>query len=127
MKLDVLQNFVPDQSSASGIDNSNADGKDIPGVDDDDHSEVNDEDDTDVDLYPDELFEFLPARFQYVDITPLKLQHLPRVAFPVFFRDEYQIMSAILDDREKGIDGSCLITGQPDSGESRLSSFTSPT
>ena len=45
------------------IDNSNADGKDIPSVDDDDHSEVNDEDDPDVDLYPDELFEFLPARF----------------------------------------------------------------
>jgi len=33
-------------------------------------------------------------------------------------------MSAILDDREKGIDRSCLITGQPGSGESRLSSFT---
>ena len=79
------------------------------------------------DLYPDELFEFLPARIRYVDITPLKLQFLPRVGFPILLRDEYDVMSTILDDSDEGIAGNGLITGHPGAGESRLSSFTSRT
>jgi hypothetical protein len=106
---------------------SNADGKDIPNVDDEDDSEINDEDDSGDDLYPDELFEFLPARIRYVDIKPLKLQLLPHVGFPILLRDEYDVMSTILDDSDEGIAGSCLITGQLGAGESRLLSFTSRT
>jgi len=128
IELDILQKIVPDQSSASGVDCSNVDGKDIPNADDEDGSEVNDEDDPDDDLYPDELFEFLPVRIRYVDITPLKLQLFPRVGFPILLHDEYvDVMSTILDDSDEGIAGNGLITGQPGAGESRLSSFTSRT
>jgi hypothetical protein len=138
VKLDILQNFVPSQSSASGkgspdVDDLEINDKNDPDVDDIDDPEVNDEnhfdismeddfsddigDDPDEDLYPDELFQFLPATIQYVDITPLKLQNLPRVGFPVLLRDEYKIMSTLLDSRRKGVAGSCLVTGQPSAGE----------
>lgn len=87
--------------------------------DDPDVSIENDSDD-DSDEDPDGLFELLPARIRYIDITPLKLQFFPHVAFPILLRDEYDVMSTIMDDRENDITGSCLITGQPSAGKSHL-------
>ena len=112
IKLDVLHNFVPDAA-----------GEDDPRVGDVD--DVDTEDDSD----PDELFEFLPATIRYLDITPLELQHHPRITFPLLLRDEYDVMSTVLHDIQvlEGISGSCLVTGQPGAGEPRLSSFISLT
>ncbi|KIM44988.1 hypothetical protein M413DRAFT_25378 [Hebeloma cylindrosporum] len=98
IKLDVLQNF-------------------IPAVADKVNSEVSD--DGPDNLCPDELFEFLPAKIRYLDITPLELQHLPRISFPMLIREQYDVMSTILYDQQvlEGISGSCLITGQPGAGK----------
>ena len=130
-KLDILQNFVPEPFV---VDDSNADDKGTPDAHDEGDPKVNDEGDTDVnmehdsdDLNPDELLEFLPARIRYVDITPLKLLFRPRVAFPVLLRDEYDVITTILDNNEEGIGGSCVITGQPGAGDLCLLSFHSLT
>ena len=122
IKLDILQIFVPDAAAAVECD---------PEVNDPDinmkHEGDSDEVDSDDDSYPDELFEFLPATIRYLDITPLQLQHHPRISFPLLLRDEYDIMSNNLQDMQvfEGIAGSCLITGQPGIGEPRLLSFIS--
>jgi hypothetical protein len=111
IKLNVLNTFDPVQSSTSDDNNTNA--KDTPNSDVDMKDDFISDDDCNLDV----LFELLPAKIRYVDITPLNLQSPPPIAFPVFIRDEYDAMSSILNNCPKGTAGSCLITGQSSCGE----------
>ncbi|KAF8518686.1 hypothetical protein BU17DRAFT_90757 [Hysterangium stoloniferum] len=90
IKLDVLNTFVPVQSSTSD-DCFNAEDKLKPDVDmENDSFSYND------------FFELLPAKIRYIDITPLNLTSLPPVRFPLLIRDEYGALSSILNNRKKG-------------------------
>jgi hypothetical protein len=96
IKRDLLNNFVPGNGGSK--------------LDD---LEKNDTD-------PDALLEILPATIRYVDITPLDLTHPLRVEFPLLIRDEYDVISTMLNNRKEGFEGSCLVTGPPGIGEHSL-------
>ncbi|KAF8522760.1 hypothetical protein BU17DRAFT_86669 [Hysterangium stoloniferum] len=107
IKLDVLNTFVPVQSSTSDDDYFNAEDKLNPDVDmkDDSVSDAHvvvEDDSSGDDFNHDDLFELLPTRIRYIDITPLNLISLPPVHFPLLIRDEYEALSSILDKRKKG-------------------------
>ena len=59
----------------------------------------------------------LPCTFQYMDLTPLQLEHLIRVPHVMLLRNEWSNMVDIFNQREKGIQGGAVFTGQPGIGE----------
>ena len=59
----------------------------------------------------------LPCTVQYMDLTPLQLEHPIRVPHVMLLRNEWSNMVDIFNQREKGIQGGAVFTGQPGIGE----------
>ena len=91
---------------------------------DDDDSVVDDPMPVDIDpvnIYMDHLFEDAPAIFpntiRYIDLTILKPN--ARVPQLILYREEWGSLIDIFNERDKGILGSAVVSGQPGIGEHR--------
>jgi hypothetical protein len=102
------------------------------GAENDQHSESEDvnEDDT---LYIDEdaavlshgSNPVLPCTIRYMDLTCLSLQHFDRVPQVLLIRDEWDAVIDLFNQREMGIRGGALWTGQPGIGKRHYSPWIS--
>jgi hypothetical protein len=59
----------------------------------------------------------LPCTIRYMDLTCLSLQHLKRVPEVLLIRDEWDAVIDIFNERERGISGGAILTGQPGIGK----------
>ena len=59
----------------------------------------------------------LPCTIQYMDLTPLQLEHPIRVPHVMLLRNEWSDMIDIFNKRKQGIRGGAVFTGQPGIGE----------
>ena len=70
----------------------------------------------DVDYLADAIF---PCKIKYMDLFVLQMRFKPRVPEMELIREEWEAVTRILEDRDDGIYGSVLITGQPGIGTYR--------
>jgi hypothetical protein len=68
----------------------------------------------DPDSLPPAMF---PRQLKYMDLSVLELHYPPRVPQLMLIRNEWANITKILDEREEGILGSAIITGQPGTGQ----------
>ena len=62
---------------------------------------------------------------RYMDLTCLNLRHFNRVSRVLLIRDEWDAVVDIFNQREIGIEGSAILTGQLGSGKHHYSSWIS--
>ena len=63
----------------------------------------------------------------YMDLFSLKPKKLPpRIPVPLFIRQEYSIISDMLNKQPESNAGSAVISGQPGTGETPLLLFSIP-
>ena len=54
----------------------------------------------------------------YLDLSILKLEfQSDRFPMPLFTREDYNIMSKLINERPQSGEGSIIVTGQPETGE----------
>ena len=76
------------------------------------------EDAGDSDGLDDELCSLFPATIQYLDLSSLKLDNKPpRIPLVLLIRQDYSIISQLLDRESNSIRGSAFVSGQPGIGE----------
>jgi hypothetical protein len=89
-----------------------------PGNDDETVGMEQTEDGEDSDGLDDELRSFFPATIQYLDLSSLELSNPPRrLPLPLLIRQEYNVISKLLDDLPKDNNGSAIVSGQPGIGD----------
>jgi hypothetical protein len=87
----------------------------------DDESERDEEDDkayihNDNDVLSTGSSAIFPCTIRYMDLTCLHLEHFLCVSKVLLIRDEWDAVVDIFNDREVGLKGSAVLTGQPGSG-----------
>ena len=107
-KLDLLASLTlagsPHPEDAHRVDNDNE-------ADDDDKPEGRSKEDFQIDS-------FFPYTLTYLDLSILKLKsQSDRFPMPIFIREEYSIMSKLINERPQSGRGSVIVTGQPGTGE----------
>jgi hypothetical protein len=113
IKLNILQSFVPSQEALIQFA--------YPGSDDEQIQVEKDEDKEDNYGMDDELRAFFPATVTYLDLSSLKLKKPPlRLPVPLLIRQEYIIITNMLNELPEGNAGSVIISGQPGTGEALL-------
>jgi hypothetical protein len=98
-----------------------------PSNDDDDETEGDDENKTEGDGRDktegddeddEELHSLFPFSLEFLDLSSLNLQSPPpRMPLPLLIREEYHVLSRMLDELPAHGGGSAIITGQPGIGE----------
>ena len=105
IKLDILRSFKPPLSIPLGHND------DVVGMEQTEDGEDNDSLD-------DELRSLFPATIQYLDLSSLELSDpLRRLPLPLLIRQEYNVISKLLDDLPKNNKGSAIVSGQPGIGD----------
>ena len=105
IKLDILRSLNPPSPVP-------------PGRNDDVVGMEQTEDGEDNEGLDDELRSFFPATIHYLDLSSLKLSNPPRrLPLPLLIRDEYNVISKLLDDLPKDNSGSAIVSGQPGIGD----------
>ena len=104
VKLDLLRSIPP--SSPQHPDNN----EDQAGHGD--GPEANYEDDLDIKSH-------FPFTFNFLDLSTLDLKEevLDRLPLPLFLRQDYDDISALIEKEPQGRKGSVIVTGQPGTGE----------
>jgi hypothetical protein len=119
IKLDVLQSFAPPPEALIQVA--------YPGSDDKQIEVEEDEDKEDNYGMDNELRAFFPATVTYMDLSSLKLKKPPpRIPVPLLIRQEYSIISDMLNKLPEGNAGSVVVSGQPGTGETPLFLFSVP-
>ncbi|EDR10192.1 uncharacterized protein LACBIDRAFT_293779 [Laccaria bicolor S238N-H82] len=79
------------------------------------HDDDEFEDDDEVD---EELRSLFPFPLEYLDLSSLHLESPPpRMPQPLLIREDYTVLSRLLDDLPEGGNGSAVISGQPGTGK----------
>lgn len=83
------------------------------------HEQILAQDDEDLEESDDTEFRsFLPATFEFLDLSSLKLKRQPtRLPLPLFLREEYSLISRLLNKQSEHSNGSAIVSGQPGTGE----------
>lgn len=106
VKLQILRS-TDAPSPGSPLSNTNAHQSDQSHVED-----VNDDD---------ELDSLFPTTIQYMDLSSLGLQkRTKRLPQPLLFREEYAIISGMIEDLPEDANGCVVVSGQPGTGEPLL-------
>jgi hypothetical protein len=101
-KLDILLSYEPPMLTPAHPDNQQTGSKDLGENDDD----------TNV-----ELRSLFPAKIKYLDLSSLELAEMTeRLPVPILLREEYHLISQLLEQLPKGIAGCAIISGQPGTG-----------
>ena len=107
LKLDVLRSF---NASFHPISPNH--------VDDEDDNGRNDEDREHSSGLDDDLLQLFPTTIRYLDLSSLKLEKRPqRIPLLLLIRQEYGLISNLLDELPKDSAGSAIISGQPGIGK----------
>jgi len=78
------------------------------------------EDEGDSDGLDDELRSYFPATIQYLDLSSLHLSNNlkpRRMPLPLLIRQDYNVISKLLDSLPKSNKGSAIVSGQPGIGD----------
>jgi hypothetical protein len=104
---DILRSFAPPPESLIQVTSTGGDDKQI-----------------EVDGVDDELHALFPATVTYMDLSSLKLKKpLPHIPLPLLIRQEYGIITNMLNELPEGNAGSVIISGQPGTGETFILLF----
>ena len=119
IKLDILRSFKP-PSLPPSLPVS-------PGCNDDEKVGVEQtEGGEDSDSLDDELRPFFPTTIQYLDLSSLELSNPPdRLPLPLLIREDYDVISELLDDLSQDSSGSMISNGQPGTGDFLIFCFLS--
>ena len=111
-KLDILQLFTPAETLSPPLPDDNHDRGD-----DEDGDGDGDGDDEDEDVR--ELQSLFPSSLRLLDLSPLglkqKLTH--RFPLPLYLRQEYKLLSELIEKQPQNSGGSVIVSGQPGTGE----------
>jgi hypothetical protein len=113
IKLEILQAYQPIPASASSpsVQGAHSGNEQILGKNDEDLEEESDGNDT-------ELSSFLPATLDFLDLSSLGLQNEPRrLPLPLLLRQEYSLISQLIEERPTSSSGCVIVSGQPGTGE----------
>jgi hypothetical protein len=111
-----------DDEGGENEDDEDREGK----VDDEDDEDGKREDDNrtdkayidkDRDVLSSEPSAIFPCTIRFMDLAFLNLQHFDRVAQVLLIRDEWDAVVDIYNERQAGLRGSAILTGQPGSGK----------
>jgi hypothetical protein len=73
---------------------------------------------SDNDAIDSELYSFLPNTMRFLDLSHLRLKSPPpRLPLPLLIRDDYDVISGMIDKRSKSSTGSVVVSGQPGTGK----------
>jgi len=65
-----------------------------------------------------ELHSFLPATIRFLDLSSLELENPPpRLPLPLLLRQDYDVISGLIEQRPKNSSGSVVVSGQPGTGK----------
>ena len=111
-KLDLLASLTLASPHPNDTHREDDDDDDqVDDVDDDDKPEGKSEEDS-------QINSFFPFTLTYLDLSILKLKfQSDRFPMPIFIREEYSIMSKLINERPQSGRGSVIVTGQPGTGE----------
>jgi len=112
IKLEILQPYQPAPASAPSpfVQRAHSGNENIL-VKNDEDLEESDGNDTEFNSY-------LPATLKFLDLSSLRLQNQPhRLPLPLFLREEYSLISRLLETRPKNSSGCVIVSGQPGTGE----------
>ena len=60
----------------------------------------------------------LPFTLKFLDMTPLRLEHVtPRMPSPLFVRQEYDDVTALIEHGPKFVNKPVIVSGQPGTGD----------
>jgi hypothetical protein len=96
IKLDLLLNFTPSSPP--------------PVIDWDDEDAQYD----DMDI---ELQEILPEKIAFLDLSSLHLKNSVDISFPILIRQEYDIISTLINKGVNDVNSGCVLTGQSSVGK----------
>lgn len=106
IKLEILNQTIP-----ASVQRAHSCNEQILVQNDEDLEESDGNDDT-------EFTSFLPATFKFLDLSSLELQDVPtRLPLPLFIREEYSLISQLLQELPESSNGSAIVSGQPGTGE----------
>ena len=106
IKLDVLRLVFPANAFSPRHPDNNEDQ-----VDDGDHLAARNEDGS-------EISSLFPFALNFLDLSTLCLKDAPdRLPYPLFLREEYDHLSALIEKRPRSRNGSVIVSGQPGTGE----------
>jgi hypothetical protein len=112
-KLNILRSFVTPPEDLT--DNAHPDSDD----------EENGKDEENNYGMDDELRAFFPTTITYMDLSSLELQYPTlRIPNPLLIRQEYHIITRMLNEQPEGYAGSTVLSGQPGIGETTLVLFS---
>jgi len=126
IKLGVLRS-IPEKDFSPRHPDTNEDR-----VDDDDDLEASNEDASQMDVDGPEtsnkdgpgINSFFPFTLRFLDLTILDLKNVPqRLPSPLFLRQEYDDISALIEHEPQSKHGSVVVSGQPGTGEVLVSLF----
>ena len=136
VKLDILQFFTPAETLSPRLPDNNHDrgDEDVRDRGDDDHDdedvrdrgddEGEDEDeDADEDEDVREIQSLFPSSLRFLDLSTLGLKQklTPRFPLPLYIRQEYEVISELINKQPQNSAGSVMVSGQPGTGESLVS------
>ena len=111
IKLDILHQTIPASAPSPFVQRAHFGNEQILVQNDEDLKESDGNDDT-------EFSSFLPATLEFLDLSSLKLKKQPtRLPLPLFLREEYSLISRLLNKKSKHSNGSAIVSGQPGTGE----------
>ncbi|TDL23357.1 hypothetical protein BD410DRAFT_838861 [Rickenella mellea] len=103
-----------DSEDDEGDDRDNVESDDRDNVEGDDQDDQGDIHDNEDDGQDDDIRSLFPVRVRYINLSSLKLKSTTdRCPSPIFIRDEYTIMTRVLNNGPPGKAGSAIVTGQP--------------
>jgi len=126
VKLDILQFFTPTETLSPRLPDDNHDRRDedVPDRRDDDHDDDDvcdrrDDEDEDEDEDVREIQSLFPSPLRYLDLSTLGLKQklTPRFPLPLYIRQEYKVISELINKQPQNSAGSVMVSGQPGTGE----------
>ena len=113
IKHDILQFFTPAETLSPRLPDNNR----VRGVEDVRNRGDDEDEDEDEDVR--EIQSLFPSSLRFLDLSSLGLKKMltPRFPSPLYLRQEYKVLSDLINEQPQNGRGSVMVSGQPGTGE----------
>jgi len=113
IKHDILQFFTPAETLSPRLPDNNR----VRGVEDVRNRGDDEDEDEDEDVR--EIQSLFPSSLRFLDLSSLGLKKMltPRFPSPLYLRQEYKVLSDLINEQPQNGGGSVMVSGQPGTGE----------